>query len=177
MVRRIHLRADLVGYVLHRLRVRWVFAADCRLAHRGVDADRPATRRPGDGAVGARAGRAQRRRHGAPLRRRLNTPRSATPTGSPTPARWPRSAPVGDSFDNALAESVIGLYKTECVRLDGPFPTVDELELATLSWVHWFNEQRMHSAIGYVPPAEFEQHYYRQINPRQQPLSGEPALH
>ena len=72
---------------------------------------------------------------------------------------------------------MIGLYKTECVRLDGPFRTVDELELATLSCVHWFNEQRMHSAIGYVPPAEFEQHYYRQINPRQQPLSGEPALH
>lgn len=84
---------------------------------------------------------------------------------------------VGDSYDNAMAESVIGLYKAECVRLDGPFRTLDELELATLSWVHYFNEHRLHSAIGYVPPAEFEQDYYRQINPRPQPLPGELALH
>lgn len=84
---------------------------------------------------------------------------------------------VGDSYDNAMAESVIGLYKAECVRLDGPFRTLDELELATLSWVHYFNEHRLHSAIGYVPPAEFEQEYYRQINPRPQPLPGELALH
>jgi putative transposase len=84
---------------------------------------------------------------------------------------------VGDSYDNAMAESVIGLYKAECVRPDGPFRTVDDLELATLSWVHWFNEQRLHSALGYVPPAEFETSYYRQINPRQQPLPGELTLH
>ena len=84
---------------------------------------------------------------------------------------------VGDSYDNALAESLIGLYKTECVRLDGPFRTVDELELATLSWVHWYNEQRLHSALGYVPPTEYEQAYYRQINPRPQPLSGQLAVH
>jgi len=55
---------------------------------------------------------------------------------------------VGDSYDNALAESVIGLYKNECVKHDGPFRTVDDLELATLSWVHWFNHQRLHSSIG-----------------------------
>lgn len=84
---------------------------------------------------------------------------------------------VGDSYDNALAESVIGLYKTECVRLDGPFRTVDELELATLSWVHWYNEQRLHSALGYVPPTEYEQDYYRRIKPRQQPLPGELTVH
>jgi putative transposase len=84
---------------------------------------------------------------------------------------------IGDSYDNALAESGIGLYKTECVRLDGPFKTVDELELATLSWVHWFNEHRLHSALGYVPPAEFERAYYRHINPQQQPLSGQLAVH
>jgi len=51
---------------------------------------------------------------------------------------------VGDSYDNALAESVVGLYKAECVKIGGPFKTVDELELATLSWVHWFNESRPH---------------------------------
>jgi putative transposase len=84
---------------------------------------------------------------------------------------------VGDSYDNALAESVIGLYKTECVRFDGPFKTVDELELATLSWVHWYNEQRLHTALGYVPPAEYEKNHYRQINPRPQPLSGQLAVH
>ena len=84
---------------------------------------------------------------------------------------------VGDSYDNALAESVIGLYKAECVRPDGPFRTVDDLELATLSWVHWFNNDRLHSALNYVPPAEFETDYYRQINPRQHPLPGELTLH
>lgn len=84
---------------------------------------------------------------------------------------------VGDSYDNAMAESVIGLYKTECVTIDGPFRTVNELELATLSWMHWYNEQRLHSAIGYVPPVEYEQAYYSQINPRPQPQPGQPALH
>jgi putative transposase len=71
-----------------------------------------------------------------------------------------------------------GLYKTECVRHDGPFRTVDDLELATLSWVHWFNTNRLHSALDdYATPLEFENAYYRQINPQQQPLPGEPALH
>ncbi|WP_139650973.1 IS3 family transposase [Tessaracoccus massiliensis] len=56
---------------------------------------------------------------------------------------------VGDSYDNAMAESVIGLYKTECIKLDGPFKTVDEVELATLMWVDWYNTGRLHSAIGY----------------------------
>jgi putative transposase len=84
---------------------------------------------------------------------------------------------VGDSYDNALAESTIGLYKTACVKVDGPFRTVDELELATLSWVHWFNENRLHSSIGYLTPIEMENAYYREINSRQQPLLGELALH
>lgn len=80
---------------------------------------------------------------------------------------------VGDSYDNAMAESVIGLYKNECIKIDGPFKTVDELELATLSWVHWFNEQRLHSSLDYATPAEYEQLYYRHNNPRQQQLSGQ----
>jgi len=84
---------------------------------------------------------------------------------------------VGDSYDNALAESVVGLYKNECVKIDGPFRSADDLELATLSWVHWFNENRLHSSIGYRTPIEAEEQYYREINPRQQPLSGELALH
>ena len=84
---------------------------------------------------------------------------------------------VGDSYDNAMAESVIGLYKNECVKIDGPFMTVDKLELATLSWVHWFNEHRLHSSIGYVPPVEHEQAYYDQIASQQQPQPGELTLH
>ena len=84
---------------------------------------------------------------------------------------------VGDSYDNALAESAIGLCKTECVKIDGPFRTVDELELATLSWVHWFNENRLHSSIGYSTPLEYEQKYYRENTPQQHPLRGATALH
>jgi putative transposase len=76
-----------------------------------------------------------------------------------------------------MAESVIGLYKTECVRHDGPFRGVDDLELATLSWVHWFNTDRLHSALDYATPIEHEHAYYRQNVPRQQPLPGELSLH
>jgi putative transposase len=84
---------------------------------------------------------------------------------------------VGDSYDNAMAESVIGLYKTECVRHEGPWRGVDDLELATLNWVWWFNEIRIHSEIGYVTPIEFEAEHYRQMNTQQQPRLGEPSLH
>lgn len=84
---------------------------------------------------------------------------------------------VGDSYDNAMAESVIGLYKNECVRRDGPFKTADELELATLMWVHWYNTGRLHSSIGYVPPAEYEDAYYAESKPHDRPIEGEPALH
>ena len=77
---------------------------------------------------------------------------------------------VGDSYDNAQAESLIGLYKLECVRPDGPWRTVEDLEIATLSWVHWFNNNRLHSALGHVPPVEFEEQHYRSITAAQQPL-------
>jgi len=74
----------------------------------------------------------------------------------------------------AQAESLIGLYKTECMRRDSPFRDVDDLELATCSWVAWFNQTRLHGAIRHVPPVEYETAYYRQHNP-QQPLPGQPA--
>jgi len=67
---------------------------------------------------------------------------------------------VGDSYDNAMAESVVGLYKTECAHREGPWCGVEDLELATLNWVHWFNESRLHSALGHVPPIEFETAYH-----------------
>uniref|UniRef100_UPI000525A3D8 integrase core domain-containing protein n=1 Tax=Actinokineospora enzanensis TaxID=155975 RepID=UPI000525A3D8 len=69
---------------------------------------------------------------------------------------------TGDSYDNAMAASVIGLYKTELVRKKGPWKTVDELEIATLEWVDWYNHRRLHSAIGNIPPAEYETLYYTQ---------------
>lgn len=74
----------------------------------------------------------------------------------------PSIGTVADSFDNALAETVNGLYKAECVY--GPdasgWDDVDHLELATLSWVHWFNNERLHSHCGDIPPDEFEQAFY-----------------
>lgn len=63
------------------------------------------------------------------------------------------------------------------VKFDGPFRTVNELELATLSWVHWFDESRLHSSIGYITPIEKENEYYREINPQSQPALGELAFH
>jgi putative transposase len=84
---------------------------------------------------------------------------------------------VGDSYDNAMAESVIGLYKTECVRRDGPIRSVEDLELATASWVHWFNTHRLHSMIGNIPPIEYEDNYYAHQPAREAPISGEPRLH
>jgi putative transposase len=84
---------------------------------------------------------------------------------------------VGDSYDNALAESVIGLYKTECVHRDGPWRGVDDLELATLSWVDWFNTTRLHSSLDYLPPIEYENNYYRLNNALPQTRPGEPSLH
>ena len=80
----------------------------------------------------------------------------------------PSIGTVADSYDNALAETTNGLYKTECVYgPDAPRPwdDVDELELATLSWVHWFNEDRLHSHCGDIPPAKFEAAFYAAQQP------------
>jgi putative transposase len=68
----------------------------------------------------------------------------------------------GDSYDNALAESVIGLFKTEVIRPKGPWRTPEAVELATLTWVDWFNHRRLLGPIGYIPPAEYEANYYDQ---------------
>ena len=68
---------------------------------------------------------------------------------------------IGDSYDNALAESVIGLFKTEVIRREGPWKGLDEVEFATLDWVSWYNDRRLFGPIGDIPPAEFEQMYYQ----------------
>jgi putative transposase len=68
---------------------------------------------------------------------------------------------VGDSYDNALAESVISLFKTEVIRRCGPWRSIDEVEIAVLEWVDWYNNRRLLGPIGYVPPAEYETAYYQ----------------
>ena len=67
---------------------------------------------------------------------------------------------TGDSYDNALAESVIGLFKTEVIHRRGPWRSLEDVEFATLTWVAWYNVHRMLEPLGYVPPAEFEQAFY-----------------
>ncbi|MGF7120506.1 transposase InsO family protein [Rhodococcus sp. BE178] len=83
---------------------------------------------------------------------------------------------AGDVYDNALAESTIGLFKTEAVSkrspfLTGPIKTIDDIELATMGWVDWFNTRRLHSTLGYITPDEFEAIYYAQPSTLQPELS------
>src|SRR3954467_12736758 len=68
----------------------------------------------------------------------------------------------GDSYENALAETIIGLYKAELVRNRGPWRGLDDVEYATLEWVDWFNHRRLFEAHGHIPPAEFEKLHHRQ---------------
>jgi putative transposase len=77
----------------------------------------------------------------------------------------PSIGTVGDSYDNALAETINGLYKTELIHQRKPWRNADDVELATLSWVHWFNTTRLHSSLGDIPPAEFETAHYAQLAP------------
>lgn len=62
----------------------------------------------------------------------------------------------GDSYDNALAEAVNAAYKTELIHRSKPWRGVDDVELATAKWVAWYNQERLHEALGYIPPAEYE---------------------
>jgi putative transposase len=85
----------------------------------------------------------------------------------------PSIGSVGDAYDNALMESINGLYKAECIRTtvfhDGPYKTIAEVEFATAGWVDWYNTRRLHSRLGYVPPAEYEQAHYATLNREPQP--------
>jgi transposase InsO family protein len=102
--------------------------------------------------------------------------RSGAPQGSRQPGRLdplhralaeagiePSVGSVGDSYDNALAETVIGLFKTEVIRRCGPWRQAEAVEFATLEWVDWFNHRRLLEPIGNIPPAEAEARYYAQI--------------
>ncbi len=75
----------------------------------------------------------------------------------------PSVGSVGDSYDNALAETINGLYKTEVIRRQGPWKHIEDVEMATLTWVDWFNHRRLLEPIGNVPPAEKEATYYEQL--------------
>jgi transposase InsO family protein len=72
----------------------------------------------------------------------------------------PSVGSVGDAYDNALAETVIGLFKTEVVYRDGPWRGFEDVEMATLEWVASFNQERLLAPLGHVPPAEFEAQYH-----------------
>ena len=73
----------------------------------------------------------------------------------------PSVGAVGDAYDNALAESEIGLFKTEVIRQRGPWRHLDDVEIATLEWVDWHNHRRLHTACADLTPAEVEEAYYR----------------
>jgi putative transposase len=88
----------------------------------------------------------------------------------------PSIGTVGDAFDNALAETMIGLYKTECTRAGspfrtGPFARLSDIEAATSAWVHWYNQDRLMHRLGRRPPVEHEADYYAQIS------EGRPVAH
>jgi len=76
----------------------------------------------------------------------------------------PSLGSVGDSYDNALAETVIGLYKTEVIRRHGPWRSLEALELMTLEWVDWFNQRRLLEPLGHIPPAEAEADFFEWAN-------------
>ena len=83
----------------------------------------------------------------------------------------------GDSYDNAVAESMIGFFKTEVIRRESPWRNLHEVEYATLEWADWFNHRRLLEPIGYVPPAELEEVYYRQAAPREEEALKQVSLH
>lgn len=85
----------------------------------------------------------------------------------------PSIGTVGDAYDNALMETINGLYKAECIRTtvfhDGPYKTLADVEYATAGWVDWYNNRRLHSTLGMVPPVEYEAAHYAALNPEPQP--------
>ena len=85
----------------------------------------------------------------------------------------PSIGTVGDAYDNALMECINGLYKTECIRTtvfhDGPYKSLPDVEFATAGWVDWYNNRRLHSTLGMMTPAEYEQAHYATLNREPQP--------
>ena len=86
----------------------------------------------------------------------------------------PSVGSVGNSYDNALAETINGLFKAEVIHRRGPWRSVETVEFATLEWVDWFNNRRLLEPIGNIPPAEAEARYYAQANERVMAASLKP---
>ena len=111
--------------------------------------------------------------------RAARSPRA--PTGPSGEVSWllgldgiaPSIGSVGDAYDNALMETINGLYKAELIHRRAPWKTKEAVELATLEWVSWFNHQRLLEPIGYIPPAEAEANYWRQQ--AQASITSKPA--
>lgn len=86
----------------------------------------------------------------------------------------PSIGSIGDAYDNALMETIIGLYKAECIDTDvfhvGPYKSLGDVEYATAGWADWYNNRRLHSSLGYLPPIEFEQAHYAAPRPEVQPV-------
>ncbi len=76
----------------------------------------------------------------------------------------PSVGSVGDSYDNAMAETINGLYKAEVIKHEGPWQGKKDVEFATLNWVHWFNHERRYGPIGYIAPAQAERNFYESLN-------------
>jgi putative transposase len=94
----------------------------------------------------------------------------------------PSIGSVGDAYDNALCETIIGLYKTECIRADSPFrtgplTTVGDLERTTAAWVHWYNNQRLIHRLGRIPPAEYETNHYARLSDGQKSSHTKRSAH
>jgi putative transposase len=170
---RSHLRGDLVGLCLCGLGRGCLQPLHRWLAGLAVVADRPGPGRPGDGRLAATWGPGG---PGASLGQgsqylsiryteRLAEAGAACSVGS-----------RGDSYDNALAETIIGLYKTDLIGRRGPWKGIDQVEYATLEWVDWFNHRRLLEPIGHVPPAEFEATYHRREDSSQTAGLKDPSL-
>ena len=86
----------------------------------------------------------------------------------------PSIGSVGDAYDNALMETINGLYKAECIRTtvfhDGPYKTIADVEYATAGWVDWYNNRRLHCDPGQRPPVEYEQAHYAALNREPHPV-------
>ncbi len=159
--RRLHLRRDLDGLRPRCLRRRCLRPADRRLA--GItDGPRPAScstpsSRRCTPAGRSKAGSIHHSDRGVQYVSITYTERLAEAGIAPSVGS------VGDSYDNALAETVIGLFKTEVIRRLGPWRSLEAVEFATLAWVDWFNHRRLLEPIGFVPPAEAEAAFYNQL--------------
>ena len=171
--RRPHLCGHLVWLCVRGLGHRRLQPLPGRLAGLAVAEDRLGPGRPGDGhlappgpAGGAGASLGQGSQYlSIRYTERLAEAGAVTSVGS-----------RGDSYDNALAETIIGLYKTELVRRRGPWKGLDQIEYATLEWVDWFNHRRLLEPIGYVPPAEFEAAHWRRKTPNSIAGLKQPSL-